>query len=174
MFKNKDYGASVLKFLDTINKSRVNAVYDSISDEALLGQGWARLFEQRTNDFALSAFSDFVNAFNGGLLSQNSDIDALAGIAVSGVLATTNDANHYNTIVSAANSLLSEVQGYEFQYNTNVDHKDVRYALIQAYFNLSNYSDAAKQLDFLVPVNAPHSSDPESILSAIQALAGKL
>lgn len=174
LFKNKDYAASLLKFLDTINKSRVNAVYDSISDEALLGQGWARLFEQRTNDFALSAFGDFVNAFNGGLLSQNSDIDALAGIAVSGVLVTSNDADHYNTIVSAANSLLSEVQGYEFQYNTNVDHKDVRYALIQAYFNLSNYSDAAKQLDFLDPVNAPHSSDPESILSAIQALAGKL
>ena len=40
--------------------------------------------------------------------------------------------------------------------NTNVDHKDVRYALIQAYFNLSNYSNAAKQLDILVPANAPH------------------
>ena len=55
-----------------------------------------------------------------------------------------------------------------------MDHKDVRYALVQAYFNLSNYLDAAKQLDILDPVNAPHSSTAEEILIAIQALAGQL
>ena len=174
LFKNKDYPASVLKFLDTINKSRVNAVYDSISDEALLGQGWSRLFERRTNSYASSAFSDFLNAFDGGHLSENSDTDALAGIAVSGVLIASASTDQYNAVVTAANLVLNNTQGYEFQYNTNVDHKDIRYALIQAYFNLSSFTEAAKQLDILVPANAPHSSTPEDLLAAIQALAGQL
>ena len=174
LFKNKDYAASVSKFQETVAKSLVNAVYDSVGDEAVLGRGWARLFERSTNDYALSSFNDFVNAYNSGLISSSSEIDALAGISVSGVLVVSNNIDHYNAIVEAATILLANYQSYQFQYNTNVDHKDVRYALVQAYFNLSNYLDAAKQLDILDPVNAPHSSTAEDILVAIQALAGQL
>jgi hypothetical protein len=50
----------------------------------------------------------------------------------------------------------------------------VRYALIQAYYNLSDYANAASQLDILDPVNAPHSATPEGLLIAIQALGGQL
>ena len=174
LFKNKDYAASVSKFQETVAKSLVNAVYDSIGDEAVLGRGWARLFERSTNDYALSSFNDFVNAYNSGLISSSSEIDALAGISVTGVLIVSNNIDHYNAIVEAATILLANYQSYQFQYNTNVDHKDVRYALVQAYFNLSNYLDAAKQLDMLDPLNAPHSSTAEDILVAIQALAGQL
>ena len=174
LFKNKDYAASVSKFQETVAKSLVNAVYDSVGDEAVLGRGWARLFERSTNDYALSSFNDFVNAYNTGLISSSSEIDALAGISVSGVLVVSNNIDHYNAIVEAASILLANYQSYQFQYNTNVDHKDVRYALVQAYFNLSNYLDAAKQLDILDPLNAPHSSTAEEILIAIQALAGQL
>ena len=140
----------------------------------MLGRGWARLFERSTNDYALSAFNDFVSVYGAGLISSSSEIDALAGISVSGVLVVSNNIDHYNAIVEASTILLANYQSYQFQYNTNVDHKDVRYALVQAYFNLSNYSDAAKQLDILVPVNAPHSSTAEDILVSIQALAGQL
>ena len=174
LFLAKDYSESVKKFQETINGAFVNSVYDSISDEAVHGRGWARLFEQGTNDYAQAAFNDFLNAFSGGLMSSNSDYDALAGVSISGVLALVNNTNHYDNVVTAANTLLNDVQNYQFKYNNNVDHKDVRYALIQAYFNLSNYTDAAKQLDILVPANAPHTPSAESVLVAIQALAGKL
>ena len=174
LFKNKDYASSASKFQETVAKSLVNAVYDSLGDEAVLGRGWARLFERSTNDYALSAFNDFVSVYGAGLISSSSEIDALAGISVSGVLIVSNNIDHYNAIVEAATILLANYQSYQFQYNTNVDHKDVRYALVQAYFNLSNYSDAAKQLDILDPLNAPHSSTAEDILVAIQALAGQL
>tara|TARA_Y100000748_G_scaffold226326_1_gene190717 strand:+ start:515 stop:1783 length:1269 start_codon:yes stop_codon:yes gene_type:complete len=174
LFKNKDYASSVSKFQETVAKSLVNAVYDSLGDEAVLGRGWARLFERSTNDYASSAFNDFVSVYGSGLISTSSEIDALAGISVSGVLIVSNNIDHYNAIVEAATILLANYQSYQFQYNTNVDHKDVRYALVQTYFNLSNYSDAAKQLDILDPVNAPHSSTAEDILVAIQALAGQL
>ena len=174
LFLAKDFSESVKKFQETINGAFVNSVYDSISDEAVLGRGWARLFEQGTNDYAQAAFNDFLNAFSGGLMSSNSDYDALAGVSISGVLALVNNTNHYDNVVTAANTLLNDVQNYQFKYNNNVDHKDVRYALIQAYFNLSNYSDAAKQLDILVPANAPHTPSAESVLVAIQTLAGKL
>ena len=174
LFKNKDYASSASKFQETVAKSLVNAVYDSLGDEAVLGRGWARLFERSTNDYALSAFNDFVSVYGAGLISSSSEIDALAGISVSGVLIVSNNIDHYNAIVEAATILLANYQSYQFQYNTNVDHKDVRYALVQAYFNLSNFSDAAKQLDILDPENAPHSSTAEDILVAIQALAGQL
>ena len=48
----KDFSESVKKFQETINGASVNSVYDSISDEAVHGRGWARLFEQGTKIMA--------------------------------------------------------------------------------------------------------------------------
>ncbi|MBD31286.1 MAG: hypothetical protein CMG44_03720 [Candidatus Marinimicrobia bacterium] len=174
LFKNKNYAESRQKFQDAINKSAVNAVYDSISEESTHGRGWARLFAQDGNDYAQAAYNDFLNCYTTGLLSSNSDNDALAGISISGVLIVSQAAGHYTNIVTAATTLLDNVSNYKFSYNSKVDYKDVRYALIQAYFNLSYFAEAAKELDILVPVNAPHSSSPEELLAAIQALAGQL
>ena len=174
LFKNKDYATSRQKFQDAINKSMVNAVYDSMRDESMHGRGWAILFAQENNDYASNAYNDFFACWNNGLLSSNSLEDALAGISVSGVLFLSQSTVHYENIVTAATYLLNNVSNYTFRYNTKVDHKDIRYALIQAHFNLSNFTEAAKQLDILVPANAPHSSTPEDLLAAIQALAGQL
>ena len=174
LFKSKNYAESTLKFQDAINKSTVNAVYDSIGEESTHGRGWARLFAQESNDYAQAAYNDFLNCYTTGLLSSNSDNDALAGISISGVLIVSQAAGHYDNIVVAATTLLDNVSNYKFSHNSNIDYKDVRYALIQAYFNLSNFAEAAKELDILVPANAPHSSSPEALLAAIQALAGQL
>ena len=115
----------------------MNSVYDSISDEAVHGRGWVRCLSKEQTIMRRLHF-DFLNAFSGGLMSNNSDYDALAGVSISGVLALVNNTNHYDNVVTAANTLLNDVQNYQFKYNNNVDHKDVRYALIQAYFNLSS------------------------------------
>ena len=174
LFTSKDYGLSRKKFQDAIVASFASSIYDSLSDEATVGRGWATLFAQESNDFAQGAFNDFKNTYLNNLVSQNSQYNILAGMSISGVLMTTQSNDHYTDIVGAATRLLDSVSKYEFSYNTKIDYKDVRYALIQAYFNLSNYTSAADQLDILDPVNAPHSASPEDVLNAIQALAGQL
>ncbi|MDP6629051.1 MAG: hypothetical protein QF418_05335, partial [Candidatus Marinimicrobia bacterium] len=63
---------------------------------------------------------------------------------------------------------------YSFSHKTSVDHKDVRMAKIQGHYYLGEYTEAASEMDVLNPTNAPHSSDPGTLLAAIQALAGSL
>ena len=62
-------------------------------------------------------------------------------------------------------------QNYIFSHKKSVDHKDVRMALIQSYYYLGNYIDAAKQMDILDPSNAPHPTNATLLLAAIQALS---
>jgi len=176
LFSSKNYSESKQKFQDAINASMVSSTYDSLANESKNGRAWSTLFVQETVDFARVSYIDFNSiSANGVKLSKNSKLDVLAGISISGVLInfqTTTE--HYVGVVNAASSLLASTSNYVFSKNDNIDYKDVRYSLIQAYFNLSNYSDAAKELDILVPVNAPHTATAEAVLIAIQALAGQL
>ena len=80
----------------------------------------------------------------------------------------------YQSVVSAATSVLSESQYYEFSHKGSVNHKDVRMALIQAYYYLGNYKEAALHMDILDPSNAPHPTDAALLLVAIQTISGSL
>ena len=80
----------------------------------------------------------------------------------------------YQAVVEAANQLLNENQNYEFSHKKSINHKDVRMALIQSYYYLGNFKEAAKQMDILDPSNAPHSTDAKLLLAAIQSLSGSL
>ena len=176
LFTSKDYANSRKKFQEAIVASFVSSIYDSISNEAKLGRAWATLFAQETSDFAATAYVDF-NALkpNSVKLSTKSRNDGWAGLSISGVMVRSQGENSFSSnVVSTAVNLLENSPIYEFSYNAKINYKDVRYALIQAYFNLSDFSNAADQLDILDPINAPHSSAPEDLLNAIQALAGQL
>jgi len=176
LFTSKDYANSRKKFQEAIVASFVSSIYDSISNEAKLGRAWATLFAQETSDFAATAYVDF-NALkpNSVKLSTKSRNDGWAGLSISGVMVKSQGENSFSSnVVSTAVYLLENSPNYEFSYNAKINYKDVRYALIQAYFNLSDFSNAADQLDILDPINAPHSSAPEDLLNAIQALAGQL
>ena len=48
-----------------------------------------------------AAFNDFLNAFSGGLMSSNSDYDALAGVLKWSSFALVNNTNHYDNVVTA-------------------------------------------------------------------------
>ena len=47
-------------------------------------------------------------------------------------------------------------------------------ALIQAYYYLGNYQEAAQHMDILDPSNAPHPTDATLLLVAIQTISGSL
>ena len=176
LFSSKDYIQSRKKFQEAIVASFVSSIYDSISNEAKLGRAWATIFAQESPDFAMTSYIDFdFLKPNSVKLSSKSKKDAWAGLSISGVLLNSQGADTYSSnVVSTAVYLLESSPNYEFSYNTKINYKDVRYALIQAYYNLSDYANAASQLDILDPVNAPHSATPEGLLIAIQALGGQL
>ena len=176
LFTNKDYVQSKKKFQEAIVASLVSSIYDSVSNEATNGRGWSSLFAQETSSAATVAYNDFfsINA-NTVSISNKSKFDALAGLAISGVLIKNqNEDVFYLNVVIAAESLLNDSPNYELSYNTKINYKDVRYSLVQAHFNLSNFRSAADHLDILDPVNAPHSASPEDLLNSIQSLAGQL
>ena len=166
----------LLQFQEAIVASLVSSIYDSVSNEAINGRGWSSLFAQETSSAATVAYNDFfsINA-NTVSISNKSKFDALAGLAISGVLIKNqNEDVFYLNVVIAAESLLNDSPNYELSYNTKINYKDVRYSLVQAHFNLSNFRSAADHLDILDPVNAPHSASPEDLLNSIQSLAGQL
>ena len=176
LFTNKDYVQSKKKFQEAIVASLVSSIYDSVSNEAINGRGWSSLFAQETSSAATVAYNDFfsINA-NTVSISNKSKFDALAGLAISGVLIKNqNEDVFYLNVVIAAESLLNDSPNYELSYNTKINYKDVRYSLVQAHINLSNFRSAADHLDILDPVNAPHSASPEDLLNSIQSLAGQL
>ena len=174
-FENKNYNDSRKKFQDAMNKARIHATYDSVYGEAMYGRGWGTLFDQSMNDHGKGAFIDFVNVINdyGSKISGRSKLDCLAGKAISGAL-IGGSVEVYDTVVSAALDLLNQDQNYQFIHKTSVDHKDVRMALIQSYYYLGKYTEAAAQMNILDPSNSPHSTNPATLLAAIQALSGSL
>ena len=106
-------------------------------------------------------------------VSSTSILDCLAGKAISGVLVGST-VDRYQSVVTAANDLLAKNLYYKFSHKESVDHKDVRMALIQAYYYLGNYIEAANNMDILDPSSAPHSRDATDLLVAIQSISGSL
>ena len=174
-FDSGKYSDSRQSFNNAMNKARVHVAYDSIYGESMHGRGWATLFNTASNNNALAAYNDFVATAKdyNNKVSDASLLDCLAGKAISGVLIGSS-VERYQSVVSAATSVLSESQYYEFSRKGSVNHKDVRMALIQAYYYLGNYKEAAKHMDVLDPSNAPHPTDAALLLVAIQTISGSL
>ncbi len=174
-FESGKYSDSRQSFNNAMNKARVHVAYDSIYGESMHGRGWAALFNTASNNNALAAYNDFVATAKdyNNKVSDVSLLDCLAGKAISGVLIGSS-VERYQSVVSAATAVLSESQYYEFSHKGSVNHKDVRMALIQAYYYLGNYKEAAKHMDILDPSNAPHPTNAALLLVAIQTISGSL
>ena len=158
-----------------MNKARIHIAYDSVYGESMHGRGWAALFNTSNVDHAIAAYNDFTATTKdySNTISSTSLLDCLAGKAISGVLLGST-IDRYESVVAAANDLLTQNLYYKFSHKSSVDHKDVRMALIQAYYYLGKYKEAANNMDILDPASAPHSTDATQLLSAIQALSGSL
>jgi len=174
-FENGQYATSLQSFQDAMNKARIHIAYDSIYGESMHGRGWAALFNTGNANHALAAYNDFSATTKdySNTISGTSLLDCLAGKAISGVLVGST-IDRYQSVVTAANDLLTQNLYYKFAHKESVDHKDVRMALIQAYYYLGNYKEAANNMDILDPSNAPHSTDATDLLVAIQAISGSL
>jgi len=166
-FENGDYSGSSLKFQQAINLASQHESYDSLQSEAMVGRGWAFTFERKYSS-GHNDFSSTLNKFD-NLISGDACLDALAGKTITGRLI-----NNYSSSIEAAIDLLDRNSKYQFSHKASVDFKDVRMALIQSYFNTGEFIKSAAEMDILDPANAPHSSDPATLLAAIQALSGSL
>lgn len=174
-FEDNKYAESVSSFTGAMNAAFNRSVYDSLYTESMQGMGWAMLFEGNPNiDYAANAYGYASQAIADNTLSVKTQNDALALATISGVLTLGASSSHYNYIIAAATSLLKEKPNWVFTRKVTVDNRDVRMGLVQAYFTLSDYLNAAAQMDILDSTNAPHSTDPATLLSAIQVLSGSL
>ena len=174
-FESGQYANSLQSFQEAMNKARIHIAYDSVYGESMHGRGWAALFNTSNVDHAIAAYNDFTATTKdySNTISSTSLLDCLAGKAISGVLLGST-IDRYESVVAAANDLLAQNLYYKFSHKSSVDHKDVRMALIQAYYYLGNYKEAANNMDILDPASAPHSTDATQLLNAIQALSGSL
>ena len=174
-FEQGNYYNGQQSFQEAMNKSIIHTSYDSVYGESMHGRGWSTLFNTSNLDNAEIAYNDFVSTAKdySDKISNFSLLDCLAGKAISGVLVGSS-VERYEAVVDAAKQLLYQNQNYIFSHKKSVDHKDVRMALIQSYYYLGNYIDAAKQMDILDPSNAPHPTNAALLLAAIQALSGSI
>ena len=174
-FENGQYATSLQSFQEAMNKSNIHTAYDSVYGESMHGRGWAALFNTGNTNHAFKAYNDFTAIMNNysNTVSSTSILDCLAGKAISGVLVGST-VDRYQSVVTAANDLLAKNLYYKFSHKESVDHKDVRMALIQAYYYLGNYIQAANNMDILDPSSAPHSTDATDLLVAIQSISGSL
>ena len=174
-FEKGDYYGGQQLFQNAMNKSIIHTSYDSLYGESMHGRGWSLLFNTSNLEKADMAYNDFVSTAEdyGEKISKLSLLDCLTGKVISGVLVGSS-IERYQAVVEAANQLLYENQNYEFSHKKSINHKDVRMALIQSYYYLGNFKEAAKQMDILDPSNAPHSTDAKLLLAAIQSLSGSL
>ncbi len=167
VFEEGNYKKSLLKFQEAIDLALTHTSYDRLNAEATTGRGWAFTFEREYTN-GQNDFKTALDKFNTSI-SDEARLDALAGTTITGKLV-----GNYSIAITAAIDLLTRKANYQFSHKPSVDYKDVRMALIQSYYHSGMFTDAASQMDILDPTNAPHSSDPTTLLSAIQALSGSL
>jgi hypothetical protein len=167
VFEQGNYTKSLLKFQQAIDLALTHESYDRLNAEATTGRGWAFTFEREYTN-GQNDFKTALDKFNTSI-SDEARLDALAGTTITGKLV-----GNYPIAITAAIDLLTRKANYQFSHKPSVDYKDVRMALIQSYYHSGMFTDAASQMDILDPTNAPHSSDPTTLLSAIQALSGSL
>lgn len=164
-FTNQEYSAAKLSFSELLDITAGLAFYDSLEAEGECGRGWARAF--------LREYEGSADDFKAGLdhlrLGDETRLNTLAGLAV-----VSQTLNRFQEAIDYGTALLALEPGYAFQYDHRINYQRIGLILVQSYYSIGDFTNAAAQIDLLDPDNAPHSSDPEELLSAIQAFASRI
>lgn len=164
LFQDQDYENALIQFNAALEIVNSSTFYDNIHGEVLLGRGWANAFNRNYED----SREDLSLAYNTYFIDTNqSKLDVATGLTLVELIL-----GRYEDAITHASYILNESSNFQFTYKSDIDHKDVRLARAQSYFNSGDFSKAASDLDILDPSNAPHSSDPRILLEALQSLSG--
>ncbi len=164
-FSNRDYNDAFNKFDQAVSLARTSSRYDSLQAEAECGRGWARAYNR---NFSL-AKNDLLASLAHQSIAQRVSLNSKAGLAF-----VHHALNEYASAIQRALEVLNVNQNYVFEYDQRVYYKRLRLVLAQSYYSLGDFQNAAKQLDIIDPANAPHSTDPVTLLKQIQDMWSRL
>jgi hypothetical protein len=166
-FETGNYSGGMDDFQNVMTFVTISSLYDSLHSKVLIGRGWSYAFMRNYNE----GYDDLLKVYNdyAGHTTSQAMFDIYAGLAIIGNLS-----GFYSDVITYASALLTGDADYVFSHKTTIDHKDIRMTRVQAYYNIGDFVKAAGDMDVLDSANAPHSSDPTTLLSAIQALSGSL
>jgi hypothetical protein len=166
-FETGNYSGGMDDFQNVMTYVTISSLYDSLHSKVLVGRGWSYAFMRNYNE----GYDDLLKVYNdyAGHTTSQAMFDIYAGLAVIGNLS-----GFYSDVITYASALLTGDADYVFSHKTTIDHKDIRMTRVQAYYNIGEFVKAAGDMDVLDSANAPHSTDPTTLLAAIQALSGAL
>jgi len=166
-FETGNYSGGMDDFQNVMTYVTMSSLYDSLHSKVLVGRGWSYAFMRNYNE----GYDDLLKVYNdyAGHTTSQAMFDIYAGLAVIGNLS-----GFYSDVITYASALLTGDVDYVFSHKTTIDHKDIRMTRVQAYYNIGEFVKAAGDMDVLDSANAPHSTDPKTLLATIQALSGTL
>lgn len=166
-FETGNYSGGMDDFQNVMTYVTISSLYDSLHSKVLVGRGWSYAFMRNYNE----GYDDLLKVYNdyAGHTTSQAMFDIYAGLAVIGNLS-----GFYSDVITYASALLTGDADYVFSHKTTIDHKDIRMTRVQAYYNIGEFVKAAGDMDVLDSANAPHSTDPTTLLAAIQVLSGAL
>lgn len=164
-FKIKEFSLSRTKFDSA--KFLVNIYGRPIeyAGEIQSGLGWANLM--------LKNFNDAIRNFNGSIAyslnNQKLILDSNAGLAFAFF-----NLKYYQDAIKKCYYILQIDTNYIFSHMEKINFKRIRLCIIQSFYFLGDFTNAAKELDILDPLNAPHSSNPIILMKNIEEISNKL
>ncbi len=151
-FQKGEYKEAEVTFTEALNR-------DAGRVEAKSGLGWSRAF--------LRNYQGAVDVWQEGLAIKADYVDIHAGLClVYQVL------KKFESCISAGQKVAELAPNYQFPYYDGVNIATIRGLMASAYYGLGQFDQAAKMMDEADPENAPHSSDPKTLLQTIMTFLG--
>ncbi len=168
LFQQQDYAGARTEFANAQLIVFNKPTYDSLQSEVENGLGWCTTY--------LGQYATALNQFN---LVFNHDPNGISLLtrtyAAAGATLAAYSNNDYQTAIRNALDVLDDDPVFEsFPYDPTVTAARIRLILVQSYYSVGDFENAAAQLDILDPNGAPHSTDPAILLQQIQQVAGSL
>ncbi len=167
-FQQKDYENARTEFAAAQLIVFNQAIYDSLQSEVENGLGWCNTYLQK--------YATALNQFNLVFNHNVSGISLLTRTyaAAGATLAAYSDNDYQTAILNALDVLDGDPVFEFFPYDPAVTAARIRLILVQSYYSVGDFENAAAQLDILDPDGAPHSTDPAILLQQIQQVAGSI
>lgn len=165
LFQSKNYLASRSKF-ETV-KSLINnyGKQKELLGEIICGIGWNNLMLKEY----LLARINFSDAINNSVNDKKTTLNSNSGLCF-----LYFNTRLYSKGIEKGKIVLESDTNYVFDHFKYINYKRIHLCIIQCYFYLGDFINAAKELDKLDPQNAPHSSDPKILMRMIQELNNKI
>lgn len=151
-FESGDYQQAEVTFTEALNR-------DAGRMEAHSGLGWTRAFQRD--------YQQAIDTWKMGLEFDSTFVDIHAGLCM-----VYQIVKEFDACIREGSKVVAANPNYAFPHHNRVNIATIRGTMASAYYALGQFDQAASLMDQADPDNAPHSSDPKSLLTAIMNFLG--